>query len=87
MIEIPVAGISFFASRFDEVAMARPVGRVTFVPVEDNEYDENAVAILWNGKQLGWVPKGDKQPISLKKKKSFFFKKKKLKKKKKKKKI
>lgn len=65
MIEIPVAGISFFASRFDEVAMARPVGRVTFVPVEDNEYDENAVAILWNGKQLGWVPKGDKQPIAL----------------------
>jgi len=65
MIEIPVAGISFFASRFDEVAKARPVGRVTFVHIEDNGHDPNAVAIMWNDMQLGWVPRGDKQPLAM----------------------
>lgn len=65
MIEIPVRGITFFVAKSILLGKSRPVGRVTFVHVPDNEYDSNAVAIMWGEHQLGWVAKGDYQKVAL----------------------
>ena len=45
---IKVAGISFRTKEQPELKKATPSGRVTFVPEPDNQYDSNAVKIMWN---------------------------------------
>ena len=65
MIELPVRGISFFTAKNMRLGKSRPVGRVTFVHHPDNEHDPNAVAIMWKGEQLGWIPMGDYQKVAL----------------------
>jgi len=51
-----VAGISFRPK--EEIGQLRPAGLVEIVPEPDNPYDSNALAVMWQGHHLGYVPSG-----------------------------
>jgi hypothetical protein len=58
-----VAGISFQVERNEGLRLLRPAGSVEFEPEPDNQYDPDAVKVMYKGMMLGYVPKGYVQDL------------------------
>lgn len=59
----PVAGFQFYDGDRLWTAM-RPNDLLQLVAEPDNLYDEQAVKVMWNDNQLGYVPRQDNTAIS-----------------------
>ncbi len=59
----PVAGFQFYDG--DRLWDAlRPNDPLQLVPEPENPHDDQAVKVMWNGNQLGYVPRRDNTAIS-----------------------
>jgi hypothetical protein len=59
----PVAGFQFYDG--DQLwTTLRPNDRLQLVPEPENLHDNQAVKVMWNGDQLGYVPRRDNTAIS-----------------------
>ena len=56
---LKLAGVTFATDRNPELKQLRPSGAVTFEAEPDNEHDENAVKVLYQGNHIGYVPKSE----------------------------
>jgi hypothetical protein len=54
--EINVAGITFAMEDNPELKTSRPFGAVTLTPEPNNQFDDNAIRVDWNGIKLGYIP-------------------------------
>jgi hypothetical protein len=53
-------GLKYYRNNFspEELKLLTHGVILTPIPQPNNPYDENAIALLFKGKQLGWIPKG-----------------------------
>lgn len=57
MIEFTVRGIMYEGDSNHILCRQRPKGAIHFVPEPDNAHDPNAIAVVYEGIKLGYVPK------------------------------
>jgi len=53
---LKLAGVTFATDRNPELKNLRPSGSVTFEAEPDNEYDSNAVKVIYKDQHIGYVP-------------------------------
>jgi hypothetical protein len=56
---LKLVGVTFATNSNPELKKLRPSGVVTFEAEPDNEYDKNAVKVLYKGQHIGYVPKSE----------------------------
>jgi len=56
---LKLVGVTFATQRNPELKKLRPSGVVSFVAEPDNEYDSNAVKVMYKGNHIGYVPKSE----------------------------
>ncbi len=61
MPTMKVNGITFATQADHTLKQLRPVGTVEFVPEPTNAYDAGAISVRYEGRHIGYVPKGDWQ--------------------------
>lgn len=59
----PVAGFQFYDGNRLWTAI-RPNDLLDLVAEPDNPYDKQAVKVMWNGNQLGYVPRSENTAVS-----------------------
>ncbi len=59
----PVAGFQFYEAE-QLWPLLKNGDSVELIAEPDNRYDDNAVKIMWNNYQLGYLPRGENIPVS-----------------------
>ncbi len=56
---LKLVGVTFATQREPKLKELKPSGVVKFEAEPDNEYDSNAVKVLYKGNHIGYVPKSE----------------------------
>lgn len=56
---LKLVGVTFATNKDPELKKLRPSGVVSFEAEPDNEYDPNAVKVMYKGQHIGYVPKSE----------------------------
>ena len=56
---LKLVGVTFATDHNPELKQLRPSGSVSFEAEPDNEYDANAVKVMYKDQHIGYVPKSE----------------------------